>query len=714
MAEDKTTGTVRAYNNGGAKMRNKIRLMGCVIMGMFLLLQADSFAQQPTSNEEKVRYQTRPEIKGYTYNLKRLLEKIEENIKKVDEEIEKVEIRRRNEEREAKVREHFERGNTLYREGKLKEAKGEWLRALEITKDPEMKEYIRKAEKRAKEEELARKKEEKERQRRLAAERKEKERRLNKQAESKYKEALSLYRDKDYQKAQELFKELDEFYPNYKNTRDYIQRIPEKIQEKERKQLEQKAKTLYEQAYSLYKDKQFNQALEKFKEVKAILSDYKKTEYYLKRIPHDIQKEKEHQELERKKRLEAQKREKARLEKERLREAELARNEKINSLYKEATSLYSQGKLDEVKILFNQVLSLNPNHKKAKNYLENKIPNRIKKLQEAERKRVELEEKQAIKKEIDFHYNKAISYYRDKSYDLAIQEFNKVLELSPQHKSAQDYLDKKIPAKIEAAERKRQRELKKQLEAEKRRQEKLKREREAKEELERKEQQRRLREKIQSFNKEGKNLYRNKNYDEAIAKFREVLKFDPENKTALTYLKLIPKRIEEEKERLEREKQRRLKVEQRKKERLERKKQRELKRQKREKERKQKEEIRKKKKEQERLEKEKMEKSKKAIQDAKETAKDTEEETKLRLEDLTYKTEKECLDILGKYPDDKEAFDNLVNLYLLKDKLLNNAKELYKNKDYEGAIQEYNKVLLIEPENKKAKTGIKRARPHMR
>ena len=143
-------------------------------------------------------------------------------------------------------------------------------------------------------------------------------------------------------------------------------------------------------------------------------------------------------------------------------------------------------------------------------------------------------------------------------------------------------------------------------------------------------------------------------------------------------------------------------------------KQRQLERQKKEEEQKQKEEIRKKKRDQERLEKEKMKKSKKAIQDAKEMVRVTEEKTRIRLEGLIYKTEKECLDVLGKHPDDKEAFDNLVNLYLLKDELLDKAKELYKNKNYQGAIQEYNKVLLIEPENKKAKDGIKRTRSRMK
>lgn len=137
-------------------------------------------------------------------------------------------------------------------------------------------------------------------------------------------------------------------------------------------------------------------------------------------------------------------------------------------------------------------------------------------------------------------------------------------------------------------------------------------------------------------------------------------------------------------------------------------------RQKREQESIEREQIRKQKKRLDRLEKEKIKESKKAVQDAKKTAKDTEKGLRPKLKDLTYKTERECLNILGKNPDDKKAFDNLVKLYILRDELVNKARELYKNKDYERAIREYKKVLLLEPENKKAKAGIKRAQSQMK
>ena len=361
------------------KIRRELgmRFLAGFVTVIFLLTSGiPAFAEEPKQD------------KGYTYNLKQLMEQTEKNIEKVDEKLKEQEIEKENQKRETEAREHFEKGNTLYEGGKLKEAKKEWQRALEITKDPQMKDYVRDSEKKARKEELAQRKEQREKQRRLEAEQREKER----------------------------------------------------LERERQKQLE----------------------------------------------------------LEKKEKLRQQKEEKARLERE-----ESEKQKQVERQKKEE-------------------------ERKAKE----------------EQRRLEAEKK----------------------------------------KTEQERLK---------AERKHQGGLKRQKEEEKKRQQ----------------------------NRE---------------------------------------------------------------------------------------------KELERQEKERIKKSKKAIQDAKEIAKGTEEEPRLKLEDLTYKTERKCLDVLGKNPDDKEAFDNLVNLYLLKDELLDKAKELYKNKDYEGAIQEYNKVLLIEPENKKANTCIKRAQSRMK
>ena len=87
---------------------------------------------------------------GYTLSLKGLVKQSQENIKKVDIEIENQKIARKNEEREALARAYFEKGNTLYKQGKLKEAREQWQKALDLTSHPEMKDYIRQSDRKAK------------------------------------------------------------------------------------------------------------------------------------------------------------------------------------------------------------------------------------------------------------------------------------------------------------------------------------------------------------------------------------------------------------------------------------------------------------------------------------------------------------------------------------------------------------------------------------
>ena len=87
---------------------------------------------------------------GYTLSLKELIRQSEENIEKVDSKIANKKIEKKNEEREAIARAYFEKGNTLYKQGKLKEARGQWQKALDLTSHPEMKDYIRQSDRKAK------------------------------------------------------------------------------------------------------------------------------------------------------------------------------------------------------------------------------------------------------------------------------------------------------------------------------------------------------------------------------------------------------------------------------------------------------------------------------------------------------------------------------------------------------------------------------------
>ena len=188
MAETLKRGRAKTNNHRGCKMMRRIKYkeLFAVIIVIFFLNRGTLFAQEQEAQEiksrpqapleipnrptgktkfltgqapaqeektmEKLQFQEKPAIKGYTYDLKRLLEQARENVKKIDEEIKQAEIKKRNEEREAKVREHFEKGNQLYQQVKLKEAKKEWQKALELSQDHEMRDYIKESEKRAREE----------------------------------------------------------------------------------------------------------------------------------------------------------------------------------------------------------------------------------------------------------------------------------------------------------------------------------------------------------------------------------------------------------------------------------------------------------------------------------------------------------------------------------------------------------------------------------
>jgi len=228
-----------------------------VIAGLFFLINGVLFAQETpeqkqvevTQEKEEVKaqpvliqeekgaerpqFQEKPKIRGYTYNLERLIKEAQENIKKV----------------EAKVTEHFEKGNQLSQEGRLKEARQEWQRALEISQDPEMKNYIREREKRAREEELTRQKEEQERQKRFKAEAKEKER-LAKETERKKKEE-ELAKQKAEQQ-QRLAEEKAKKEQELKSRQEELARQKEKqlkqiAEEKARRKQEGKETKLKEQ-----------------------------------------------------------------------------------------------------------------------------------------------------------------------------------------------------------------------------------------------------------------------------------------------------------------------------------------------------------------------------------------------------------------------------------------------------------------------------------
>ncbi|MGE0267759.1 MAG: hypothetical protein AB7S78_04805 [Candidatus Omnitrophota bacterium] len=150
-------------------------------------------------------------------------------------------------------------------------------------------------------------------------------RNLYKQADASYKEAKRLYKDKQFSKAKDKFKEVEWILPDYKDTIKYLSKIDAdiakngvqfseedklkyfknqikqirkneenesksqvKLEEvkgfsEKRRRLEEAA-FVYEAAQTLRKKKYYEQALEKFYEVNALSPDYKSTVKYIKKL----------------------------------------------------------------------------------------------------------------------------------------------------------------------------------------------------------------------------------------------------------------------------------------------------------------------------------------------------------------------------------------------------------------------------------------------
>jgi len=85
------------------------------------------------------------ELPFYRYSIKELIEEVEKNIKKAEKGIVDEKLREKNLDRELAIRKHYIEGMYLYKHGKLEESRKEFLKALEISQDPEMEGYIKKS-----------------------------------------------------------------------------------------------------------------------------------------------------------------------------------------------------------------------------------------------------------------------------------------------------------------------------------------------------------------------------------------------------------------------------------------------------------------------------------------------------------------------------------------------------------------------------------------
>jgi len=163
------------------------------------------------------------------------------------------------------------------------------------------------------------------------------------------------------------------------------------------------------------------------------------------------------------------------------------RRSEIAAQFEKAKKFFNDGKMIDAKTSFQTVISLDPENKKAADY--------VKKIDRA------LEEARSQMAEELFTQGSA--YYDKKMYREAIGNWEKVLEINPQHKEAERYL--------ELAKKK------------------------SEEEKERKEEDKKRKE-LEHYYKKGISMYKKGKWSQASAAFKWVFKLNPQHKEVEKYL----------------------------------------------------------------------------------------------------------------------------------------------------------------------------------
>ncbi len=421
-----------------------IKIMSYVILYFLLLIASPAFAGQPATgldnepsvdsaaavvNEDHSKpakdgdmeaaasdQDTSEAASSYVYDLKKLIIKSRENIKRVNDKIKEQSVVKRNQKREERAREYYEKGMELQDEGKFDQAREYFEKAINITEHPEMTKYINQSAEKLKAQEIAIKRQEKQ-QVRLQIQ--EKQVKLS-DAAGAYEQAVAYYKEKKYKEAKEMFSHVQELSDNYKGTNSYLRIIDQNIiqtevalskadqkeearqqeeaqrarqREKEawHKEIEQKEKdrknqinaqadTVYNEAVSLYKNKKYMEAKKKFEEVEWVVPDYKASRNYIARADKDMAAEQARVDQIKAKELalqqweeEVAKRKKEALEQKEAQEKEKQRikqlEEQVAFVYQAAVNLFDKKTYDESLEKFNDVDKTLPGYRSTKAYI---------------------------------------------------------------------------------------------------------------------------------------------------------------------------------------------------------------------------------------------------------------------------------------------------------------------------------------------------------
>ncbi|MBU2258341.1 MAG: tetratricopeptide repeat protein, partial [Candidatus Omnitrophica bacterium] len=256
------------------------------------------------------------------------------------------------------------------------------------------------------------------------------------------KEAIDLFNKQEYSGSANLFSEILELNPDHKEAKDYAQiKIPDLIKE-------QRIRDLYREAILGFSVENYDEAAKAFNEIIALdPGQIQAQEYIESKIPQILNKQKvqalyneaiasfnnreyenangifnqilalDPQQINAREYLETK--------------IPLAlKEQKINNLYKEALDYFSQGDYIGAKELFQEIISLDPQQVKATYYLQQMLPPILN------------------KSGAESLYTKAVIYFNSGEYVKALNLFNELLILQPEHPKARMYVENKIPYEL--------------------------------------------------------------------------------------------------------------------------------------------------------------------------------------------------------------------------------------------------------------------------
>ena len=227
------------------------------------------------------------------------------------------------------------------------------------------------------------------------------------QAEQVYNEAVVAYNVKDIETARIKFTQVENIYPNYKKTSNYLSRIDNDLQNQDQQKKEQDVEPVYNEAVALFQKEQLEAAKKKFVEVAATVPDYKQTGNYLERIDDDI----------------------IRMKEKILTDVQ---SSQVKAYYDQAVGLYKQSEFEQAKTLFVKAETISPGYKDVVNYLKG-IDDDI------QGHKLELAEK-AKRDEAEGYYSSALTLYNAGEFDSAKEKFNKAGIIVPGYKETARYL----------------------------------------------------------------------------------------------------------------------------------------------------------------------------------------------------------------------------------------------------------------------------------